>query len=299
MLNKGIEIATRAHAGQVDKGGEPYIFHPLRVMLSQKNETERICAILHDVVEDSNITLDDLKREGFSEEILVVLDCLTKRNGESYDEFIGRILKNEIACHVKLADLYDNLNLSRIENFTYKDEARSKKYKAAAERIMSRNNSFTNLPKENIMKVKVYAAYGSNMNVEQMQKRCPKATVLGNGELLGYKLTFRGEDVGYANVEASANGHVPVVLWAITQECEVALDQYEEYPTLYKKEVVTIVTVDGEREVMLYMMTKPYEDMPALPQEYYFEIIRQGYQDHEISTTPLFKALENTAIEVK
>ena len=299
MLNKGIEIAARAHAGQVDKGGEPYILHPLRVMLSRKNETERICGILHDVVEDSSITLDDLRREGFSTEIIAVLDCLTKRNGESYEEFIDRILSNEIACQVKLADLYDNMNVSRIENFTDKDEARIKKYKAAAERIRNRNNCFAELTKEKIMETKVYAAYGSNMNVAQMKKRCPQATVLGNGELLGYKLTFRGEKVGYANVEVSTNGRVPVILWTITQECEVALDQYEEYPTLYKKEVVTIVTVDGEQEAMLYVMTKSYEDMPALPEEHYFEIIRQGYQDHEISITPLFKALEKTAIEVK
>ncbi len=137
MLNKAIEIATRAHAGQVDKAGEPYILHPLRVMLSRENGIERICAVLHDVVEDSEITFDDLCKEGFSEEIITVLDCLTNRNGESYDEFIYRILKNETACHVKLADLCDNMNLSRIENPNEKDEARMKKYSEAAERIMS------------------------------------------------------------------------------------------------------------------------------------------------------------------
>lgn len=135
MLNKAIEIATRAHTGQVDKGGAPYILHPLRVMLSRKNEIERICAVLHDVVEDSVLTFDDLSKEGFSEEIIEVLDCLTKRNGESYDELIDRILTNEIACHIKLADLFDNMDLNRIENFTYKDEARIKKYRKAIERI--------------------------------------------------------------------------------------------------------------------------------------------------------------------
>ena len=136
VLNKAIEIATRAHAGQVDKAGVPYILHPLRVMLSRENELERICAVLHDVVEDSEITFDDLCKEGFSEEIITVLDCLTNRNGESYDEFIDRILKNETACHVKLADLCDNMNLSRIENSTETDEARIKKYTEATERIM-------------------------------------------------------------------------------------------------------------------------------------------------------------------
>lgn len=135
MLNKAIEIATRAHAGQVDKGGEPYILHPLRVMLSRENELERICAVLHDVVEDSDITLDDLRREGFPEEVITVLDCLTKRNGESYDVFIDRILKTETACRVKLADLCDNMDISRIENPTEKDFARIKKYREAADRI--------------------------------------------------------------------------------------------------------------------------------------------------------------------
>lgn len=83
LLNRAIEIATRAHAGQVDKAGAPYILHPLRVMLSRENELERICAVLHDVVEDSDISFDDLRKEGFSEELIIVLDCLTKRKGES------------------------------------------------------------------------------------------------------------------------------------------------------------------------------------------------------------------------
>jgi len=135
MLNKAIEIATRAHVGQVDKAGEPYILHPLRVMLSRKNQFERICAVLHDVVEDSDITFGDLRKEGFTEDIIAVLDCLTKRKGESYDAFIDRILKNETASRVKLADLYDNMNLSRIENPTQKDEARIKKYREAIERM--------------------------------------------------------------------------------------------------------------------------------------------------------------------
>lgn len=135
MLNKAIEIANRAHIGQVDKAGEPYILHPLRVMLRQNGEVERICAVLHDVIEDSDVTFDDLRREGFAEEVIKVLDCVTKRAGESYDDFINRILPNEIACRVKLADLYDNMNLSRIKNPTEKDRERIEKYRKAAELI--------------------------------------------------------------------------------------------------------------------------------------------------------------------
>lgn len=137
MLNKAIEIATRAHDGQVDKGGVPYIFHPLRVMLLGKNELERICVVLHDVVEDSDITFDVLRKEGFSEEAIAVLDCLTKRDGESYDDFISRILLNKTACHVKLADIRDNMNLARIENPTVKDEERIKKYGEATKRLQN------------------------------------------------------------------------------------------------------------------------------------------------------------------
>lgn len=135
MLNKAVELATRVHTGQLDKGGTPYILHPLRVMLNTDNELERICAVLHDVVEDSDISFEDLRREGFSEEVITVLDCLTKRDGESYDDFISRVLTNETACRVKLADLCDNMNLTRIANPTEEDEVRLKKYNEAAERI--------------------------------------------------------------------------------------------------------------------------------------------------------------------
>ena len=138
MLNKAIEIAAKAHAGQVDKGGNPYILHPLRVMQNfcdDGDESAQICAVLHDVVEDTSVTLDDLRDEGFSEEIITALDCLTKRQGESYDDFISRVLTNELACKVKRGDLADNMNLTRIPNPTAKDEERIKKYRKAADRL--------------------------------------------------------------------------------------------------------------------------------------------------------------------
>jgi (p)ppGpp synthase/HD superfamily hydrolase len=102
MLDKAINIAAKAHQGQADKGGNPYILHPLRVMFSRKTEIERICAVLHDVIEDTDITLVDLRNEGFSEEVIAAIDALTKRNGESYDDFIERVIKNKIAARVKL-----------------------------------------------------------------------------------------------------------------------------------------------------------------------------------------------------
>jgi len=136
MLNKAIEIALKAHAGQVDKAGEPYIFHPLRVMLATKSDIERICGVLHDVIEDTDITFEDIRKEGFSEEVISILDCLTRRDEESYDKFIGRIIENEMACRVKLADLSDNMDLKRIKNPTDKDKQRIEKYKEATKRIL-------------------------------------------------------------------------------------------------------------------------------------------------------------------
>lgn len=135
MINKAIAIAAKAHDGQVDKGGNPYILHPLRVMMNCESETAKICAVLHDVIEDTNITLEDLKSKGFDDEIIAALDCLTKRKGESYDDFVSRVLPNELACRVKLADLADNMDLTRIQNPTVEDEARIQKYKLAADRI--------------------------------------------------------------------------------------------------------------------------------------------------------------------
>lgn len=136
MLSKAILIATNAHQNQTDKAGEPYILHPLRVMISRLNEIERICAVLHDVIEDTYITLDYLRNEGFTEEVLAVLDALTRRSGESYNEFISRIINNKTACRVKLADLKDNMDLSRIKNPLQKDYERNEKYSKAADRIL-------------------------------------------------------------------------------------------------------------------------------------------------------------------
>lgn len=136
MLGKAIEIAARAHKGQADKAGEPYILHPLRVMLAGENELEQICGVLHDVIEDSAVTFDDLRKEGFSERVIGILDCLTRRDAESYDEFINRILKNETACRVKLKDLKDNLNLGRILNPDSRDFERIEKYRKAEKYIL-------------------------------------------------------------------------------------------------------------------------------------------------------------------
>jgi len=135
MLNKAIEIAAKAHAGQREKDGPPYILHAMRVMLNCQTETEQICAALHDVIEDTDFTYDDLKNEGFSDEVLTVIDCLTHRADESYEEYIERILPNQTACRVKLADLTDNMDLTRIKNPSESDTARMQRYSAALKRV--------------------------------------------------------------------------------------------------------------------------------------------------------------------
>lgn len=137
MIEKAVLIAVNAHKGQVDKGGNPYILHPLRLMFSREDETEKICAVLHDVIEDTDVTLDYLREQGFSKEVLSALDALTRRKDETYEEFIDRIIENKIACNVKLADLNDNMDLSRIKNPTEKDYERLEKYKKAKYKILN------------------------------------------------------------------------------------------------------------------------------------------------------------------
>lgn len=130
-LEKAIQIAAQAHEGQKDKSGAPYILHPLRMMMRMESEAAMIAAVLHDVVEDSDWTLEQLRGEGFSEEVLQAVDYLTSRDSESYDEFIARVETSAIARQVKIADLEDNMNVKRIGEMSPKDLARIEKYHRA------------------------------------------------------------------------------------------------------------------------------------------------------------------------
>lgn len=128
-LDRAIRIAMKAHKGQTDRYGNPYILHPLRVMSMGKTEEERIVGILHDVVEDSEWTFDDLRRQGFSERIVAALECVTKRSDdEPYDEFVERTRKNPLAVRVKLNDLSDNMDIRRMQEVQEKDVRRLNKY---------------------------------------------------------------------------------------------------------------------------------------------------------------------------
>lgn len=127
-LERAIAIAAQAHAGQLDKGGQPYILHPLRVMLRVTTQPERIAAVLHDVVEDSPVTLADLAAEGFDQEVLDALAALTKAPGETRVDAAHRAARHPIARAVKLADNADNSDLSRIAEPTDKDRQRLAEY---------------------------------------------------------------------------------------------------------------------------------------------------------------------------
>ena len=134
-LDRAIELAKQHHEGQTDKAGKPYIEHPLRVMNQVESEEEKIVAVLHDIVEDTDISLNDLRNEGFSEEVVSAVECLTKQDGENYDSYIERISFNPLAVKIKLADLEDNRDLTRLPQVTDKDLERLEKYDKALEKL--------------------------------------------------------------------------------------------------------------------------------------------------------------------
>lgn len=128
-IKRAIEIAIEAHKDQKDKSGESYLGHIFRVMNMGRTEEEKICGALHDVVEDTEITFDDLRNEGFSKRIIDAIVCLTKKSDtEDYDEFVGRVAKNRLAVNVKLNDLTDNMDIRRIEMLKEHDIERLNKY---------------------------------------------------------------------------------------------------------------------------------------------------------------------------
>ncbi len=136
-LDDAIALAVRAHHGQVDKRNEPYIVHVLRVMFSQEGETARIVAVLHDSLEDTSVTLADLRAAGYSDEICEAVDCLTRRSDEPYEKMIDRVAGNPLARCVKLADLEDNLDPNRQVGGDPEAEERAEKYRAARERLLA------------------------------------------------------------------------------------------------------------------------------------------------------------------
>lgn len=130
MLDKALLIATNAHHGQFDKGGAPYILHPIKVMHYLKSDDEELqcMALLHDVVEDTDTTFVDLAAAGISERVIAALRCLTKQRGQTLGEYKEVIFSNRDAMLVKMADLRHNSDIRRLKGVTEKDLARMEKY---------------------------------------------------------------------------------------------------------------------------------------------------------------------------
>ena len=130
-------IARIAHKGQSDKSGKPYIQHPLTVAKGVETEDEKCVALLHDVLEDSNFTAEDLRSANIPEQVIVAVEILTHKDGVSYDDYITEIKKNDLARKVKMSDLKHNMDLSRLEAVTEKDLQRKEKYERAYQVLTS------------------------------------------------------------------------------------------------------------------------------------------------------------------
>ena len=128
LLEKTLVIATKAHEGQKDKAGSPYILHPIRVSNRCLTDKEKIVALLHDVIEDTNVSASDLLASGFPRNIVEAVLSVTRNEGESYEDFVIRAKQNPIGRQVKIHDLEDNMDITRFNQLTEKDLVRLNKY---------------------------------------------------------------------------------------------------------------------------------------------------------------------------
>ncbi len=132
-----IAIAAEAHRGAFDKAGAPYVLHPLRLMMRAQGDDARMVAVLHDVIEDTEWTLDRLADEGFPKAVLRAIEALTKRDGETYEQFIDRVINDPLAARVKLLDIEDNLDLTRLDALDDKAIERVQRYHKARARLIT------------------------------------------------------------------------------------------------------------------------------------------------------------------
>lgn len=141
QATKAHEVAKKAHFGQTDRAGIDYIKHPETVASFVTTDEEKAVAYLHDVIEDTSLTLLDLKKEGFSKNIIEAVDILTKKKGQDYQSYLNLVKKNELARVVKLADLRHNSDLTRLPLITEKDLERNKKYSSAIRFLRAKKKS--------------------------------------------------------------------------------------------------------------------------------------------------------------
>ena len=138
LLDLAIQIAEKAHEGQLDKADQPYILHPLTVMAQMDDVESKIVAVLHDAIEDSDLTITELSQQGFPELITEAISAITKLDGELYDDYLLRVMGNAIAIKVKIADVQHNMDISRIANPTVKDFQRLEKYQKVLNQLTAR-----------------------------------------------------------------------------------------------------------------------------------------------------------------
>ncbi|MCS3708106.1 (p)ppGpp synthase/HD superfamily hydrolase [Salinibacter ruber] len=136
-LEDAVALAAEAHAGQTDKAGAPYILHLLRVMQAQQSTEARMAAVMHDLVEDTDYTFEDLEKMGYPSEVIEALRHVTKRDGESYADFAERAGGHPIARQVKTADLEDNMDVTRLDSVGGEDAERLQKYLRAYQQLTS------------------------------------------------------------------------------------------------------------------------------------------------------------------
>ena len=135
MVRKAMKIAYEAHHGQVDKAGVPYIYHPIHLAEQMEDETSICVALLHDVLEDTSISEEELRQKGISSGVIDNIKLLTKGKEEGYMEYLERLKSSEIAVKVKIADLKHNSDVSRLLEITEKDKKRLEKYTEAIKRL--------------------------------------------------------------------------------------------------------------------------------------------------------------------
>ena len=136
LYDKALQIAIRAHKGQKDKAGHDYILHPIRVSERCDDPRAKIVALLHDTIEDTDVTADYLREEGFTEEIVEAVLAVTRSEGEEYDDYVRRAAQNELGRMVKRADLEDNMDIRRLPELTDRDVERLRKYLRAWQYIV-------------------------------------------------------------------------------------------------------------------------------------------------------------------
>ena len=136
LTKKAVTLAYRAHAGQTDRAGWPYILHPVHIAEQMITEDTCVVALLHDVLEDTDVTLEDMRKEGFTEQQLEAVQLMTHSKNVPYMDYVKKLSGNAVARAVKIGDLKHNMDRSRLSEYTEKDEQRYRKYKEALEQLL-------------------------------------------------------------------------------------------------------------------------------------------------------------------